>query len=310
MSLSSLINKGKEAITNVANNAAQKYNDYKEASSEFQQIIENSTPLSGLMLCESFDRSFNSYRKNKIIKLIPSINRETAGLIDSTFNNSIMPFMVFRGIESKTNKMYWFLLTNAGLYITDTTNYKVYNYEEINDIRVILKGVMSQNVSFNNMAFSFEINDTDMERLKSFLTNPSDRINAINESLKYLCGKEISKQYINDYGVGITITKDNMIVLHSGNNINELLDKKSVQRVDVLSDNSTIMTRGINENKLLSSKQGCYELGLKIILPSEEKYIIVLPKNTLNTMYTRENTEYNNSIEFCKIVIEEILKRD
>ena len=87
MSLSSLINKGKEAITNVANNAAQKYNDYKEASSEFQQIINNSTPLSGLMLCESFDRSFNSYRKNIIIKLIPSINRETAGLIDSTLNN-------------------------------------------------------------------------------------------------------------------------------------------------------------------------------------------------------------------------------
>ena len=31
MSLGSLLNKGKEAITNVANSAAQKYNDYKEA---------------------------------------------------------------------------------------------------------------------------------------------------------------------------------------------------------------------------------------------------------------------------------------
>ena len=310
MSLSSLINKGKEAITNVANNAAQKYNDYKEANQEFQNIINASEPLTGFMLCNNYDRTFNDYRKNKIIELIPSINRETASSIDSTLDPSIIIIMVFRATESKTNKAYWFLLTNKGIYITDIINYKIYNYEEVNNLDVILKGVMSQNVSFNNMAFNFELRDTDIERLKTILSNPEYRNNCFNDALKYLCGKEIEKQYINKYGVGITVTKDNMIVLHNGKISNDLIDKKAIQRVDVLSDNSTIMTRGINENNLLSSKQGCYELSLKIILNNGEKNIVILPKNTLNTMYARENTEYNNSIEFCKIIIEELLKRD
>ena len=116
MSLGSLINKGKEAITNVANNAAQKYNDYKEANQEFQKVIENSTPMSGFMLSENYDRTFNSYRKNKIVELIPSINRETAKDIDKTLKGDIIILMIFRALESKTNKSYWFLLTNKGCY--------------------------------------------------------------------------------------------------------------------------------------------------------------------------------------------------
>ena len=50
MSLGSLINKGKEAITNVANNAAKKYNDYKAANQEFQKVIDSSVPMTGFML--------------------------------------------------------------------------------------------------------------------------------------------------------------------------------------------------------------------------------------------------------------------
>lgn len=310
MSLGSLINKGKEAITNVANNAAQKYNDYKAANQEFQKVIDSSVPMTGFMLCENYDRTFNSYRKNRIVELIPSINRETAKDLDKTLNENIIVFMVFRSLESKTNKSFWFMLTNNGIYITDVINYKIYKYEEVSNLDVIVKGVMSQNVSFNNMAFNFEVTDTDMKKLEEYIRNIDARNNAINESLKYLCGKQAAKQYINDYDVGITVTTDNMIVLHEDNHVNEAINKKDITRVDVLSDNSTIMTRGVNENKILSAKQGCYTLALKIILTNGEKVITVLPMNALNSMYLREDTVYNNSIEFCKIVIEELLKRD
>ena len=149
-----------------------------------------------------------------------------------------------------------------------------------------------------------------MKRLENLINDSEYRDSLINESKQYLCGKEIERQYINDYNVGITVTKDNQIILHGDNNTSEILDKKRIQRVDVLSDNSTIMTRGINENKMLSSKQGCYTLTLRIILDDGERTITVLPMNTLNSMYLREDTIFNNSIEFCKIITEELLKRD
>lgn len=308
MSISDLINKGKEAISNIYGSAQQKYNDYKDANIAFQNLINSSEDLDGLMLCNE-SGIYNIGRQNKIKSLIPSINTEDINKIDRVIPFDETIISVTRVMEAKNKKTYFFVTTNKGIYLTDCVQYKYYNYSDINVLDIVVSGLMSQNVNFNNRAFNFELTDSAFNDLKVFLTNEVVRNEEIANAVSYLCGKEIKKQYINENNIGVTITKDNLVIVHTGIS-NEMINKKEIKRIDVLTDNTVIITRGENENKMLSSKQGCYEMTLKIILESREIILPVIPRNDLNTMYMREDTKYNNNLEFCKRIIDELLSKE
>lgn len=307
MNLGSLYNKSKELISKGYNDVKDKIVEYKNSSDAFN-ALKNSCDIIECVDNTNVNNQYpTSYRARIIKDYANNLNNEKIDTINSFIPIEETILNVLLSKESKTNTEYWLVETNSAIYILNNERYKKIGYETPLTFEVILAGLMSQLTNFNNIAMEIEAPIEKVEEFKKILVDKNYREQVYLEKSAYLCNKVPLKQLINSIGVGVTITTDNKIVLHGKEN--KVVEFDEIDRIDVLSDNCVILTRGKMVKSMVSAKLNCYRMDLKITTTNNNVYILeVLPPNTFGTLYKREDSDYIDAFEFCKAIISLILQ--
>ena len=305
MGISELFNKGKEKISDGINTAKDKYKEYSDSNAKFKELVDKSQVLDNLSSV-IVDGKEDLGRMEKIKQLGPNLSSDKIATIDKVVDRNENILMVLLSKECKTNIEYTFVLTEKKLYLINVDYYKVFEFEEIKIFEIIVKGVLSHNVNFNNMGFNIESSYENVSELINVLTNIEYRNVYLKDKLSHLCGIKLEKQLINKFGNGISIGDNNKVVLHNGSE-NHIIVKNDIERIDLLSDNSIIMTKGKMTSNFVSTKSGCYSMALKITTNKETYNIDIIPMSVMNTFYKNDNTIYQENYQFAKEVIEELL---
>ena len=306
MDISTLFNKGKEKISEGINTAKDKYKEYSDANSEFKKIVENSPVLDNLQRVE-LDEKEDLGRIEKIKQLGPNLSSDKVAIIDKVVDRNENILMVLLSKECKTNIEYSFVMTEKQLYLINNEYYRTFSFDEITKFEIVVKGLLSHNVNFNNMGFNIESSYENTSELIHLLTNSEYRSVFLKDKLSHLCGINLEKQLINRFGAGISVGDNNQVVLHNGKD-NHIIKKSDIERIDLLSDNSIVMTRGKMTSNFVSAKSGCYTMELKITTNDGIYNINIIPASVMNTFYKRDDSIYQENYEFAKEVIEELLK--
>lgn len=307
MNLGNIYNKSKELISKGYNEVKGKIVDYKNASDAFNTLKKTCKTIE----CDGTTSVNNQYPtsyRNQIIKnFANNLSKDKINIINSFIPIEETILNVLLAKESKTNIEYWLVETNSFVYVLNEKNYKKINYDESLVFEIILNGLMSQLANFNNYAMEIEAQLESVQEFKNILLDKNYREKIYLEKSAYLCNKVPLKQLINNNGVGVTITTDNKVILHGKEST--VIDFSDVDRIDVLSDNCVILTRGKMVKSMVSSKLNCYRMDLKVTTTTNNTYLLeVLPPNSFGTLYKKEDSDYINSFEFCKAIISLILQ--
>ena len=305
MDISTLFNKGKEKISEGIDAAKDKYKEYSDANSKFKEIVEKSKVLDNLTPV-ILDEKEDPGRIEKIKQLALNLSSDKVRIIDKIVDRNENILMVLLSKECKTNIEYIFVMTEKKLYLINFDYYRTFEFDEIKVFEIVVKGLLSHNVNFNNMGFNIESSYENTSELIHLLTNKEYRDIYLKDKLSHLCGIKLEKQLINRFGTGISVGENNKVVLHTGKE-NIIIAKSDIERIDLLSDNSIVMTRGKMTSSFVSAKSGCYNMALKITTNKETYNIDIIPTSTMNTFYKRDDSVYQESYEFAKEVIEELL---
>ena len=306
MNLGNLYNKSKELISKGYNEVKGKIVDYKNASDSFNALKETCQTIECSGTTGVNNQYPTGYRQQIIKNYANNLNNDKIDIINSFIPIEETILNVLLSKESKTNIEYWLVETNSFVYILNEKNYKKINYEETLSFEIILNGLMSQLTNFNNYAMEIEAQTENVEEFKNILLDKNYREKKYLEKSAYLCNKVPLKQLINNIGVGVTITTDNKIILHGKES--NVIEFDDIDRIDVLSDNCVILTRGKMVKSMVSSKLNCYRMDLKVTTKNNSYILEILPPNTFGTLYKKEDSDYINSFEFCKAIISMLLQ--
>ena len=305
MGISELFNKGKEKLSDGINNAKDKYKEYSDANAKFKEIVENSQVLDNLTKV-TLNSKEDPGRMEKIKQLGPNLSSDKVRIIDNLVDRNENILLVLLAKESKTGTEYTFVMTEKKLYLINVDYYRTFEFNEIKVFEIVVKGLLSHNVNFNNMGFNIEASYETTSELINVLTNAEYRNIYLKDKLSHLCGINLEKQLINKFGAGISVGENNKVVLHNGKD-NHIIVKSDIERIDLLSDNSIIMTRGKMTSNFVSTKNGCYNMALKITTNNETYTIDIIPTSVMNSFYKSDDTVYQENYEFAKEVINELL---
>lgn len=290
-------------LKDIFNSAKEKINQKKEASNQFNVLISMSTHLDGMIPYEAKNQSPSLGREQKILSLCLPLSVEKSKLVNSLIPIEETVIAVRTVVESKTLYDYIFVITNQRFWVINKQEYKTYQFEEIHKFYVVDNSILSQKVNFNDSAFVIEGSDKEVSRFISTATNASERNLEIASKTRYLCGIVPKFQLLNLNMAGLSIDENNRIVLHNGEEYNLLIDINDIQYMQLLLDNTVVLTRGKMTQSQTSMEVPCKNMSVKIVLKDSEFIIKVMKDNLMGTTIKQEDSKYISNIEFAKKII-------
>lgn len=292
----------KDLITKIQN----KYNDIKDENNYYKQLLETTSTLKNLNPLPKLTIEPCDFKITYITNNSPDINKEKAKIIASLIPIEETFLTTIYAKEILTNQEYYLIPTNKYLWIINEKSYGVCSYLKLN-ITVIKNNLMSKTILINNVLLEINGTDTKIQSFLSIFNNPIERENIIKEKTNYLCGIIPIYQKINSIGAGISIDNNKNIVFHTKQS-NYKLHYSQIESYEILLDNQvTFSSKSNTSNKITNFQNSCYQISLKIETKEHQTLIIpILEPNSFNTKYQRQDTIFQNNLNFVEKLINEI----
>lgn len=306
MTFKVLLNKGIDTVVKGAETLKKSAIDKRSAMQEFDLLKTKSNHIGPM-----FDYVVNNSdpqqgKETMILNACLSINVDNSRIINKLIPIDETIIDVKTGKEDSTEIEYIFVMTDKRLWILNKKEYTTLLFDNIKNFEIINKGLMSQGVKFNDMAF---ILDGSLDDVTTFINNVIDsniRFNIITKTVSYLCGVTPVEQFLNAQIHGITISKDNKIVLHNGIE-NKLIEKDDINTVQLLINDSVSLSRGrTDNNNVISSPMEARKMSIKFLLRMGDFTIDILEQNMMNSTYQREDATYIANYDFAKKIIDRV----
>lgn len=298
-----LLNKGAESVSNVAESVTKTIEDKKNAVDKFNYLTSISNHLEGTAPYIEKNSHPSASREQSILELGLTINVENSKLINKLIPVDETILNIKSTMEAKTKIEYMFVITDKRLWILNRNEYKKYNFEEITKCELVNKSVLTQNINFNNMAFIFDGSEQSINTFIELLTNIEFRTDRVKESTKYLCGITPKLQLTTENYTGITIGINNEVVIHENKDISYLLNINDLEYMQLLLDNSVIMTKGISNQTQTSSIVPARKMSIKFILKDKSYTIDIMKENLMGTIVKVEDSSFQNAYELSKNIM-------
>ncbi len=306
MAFKDLLNKGMDLISKGAETAKKAAEDKKKAIHEFDLLKTKSDHIGPMNAYVINNNDPQLGRETMILNACLTINVENSRIINKLIPIDETIVDVKTGKEAKTEIQYAFAMTDKRLWVLNQKEYITYEFDNIKNFEMVNKGLMSQGVKFNDMAFVLDGTEKDVEAFINNVFNPNIRLEVITRKIKYLCGITPAEQLLNANIHGITISKDNKIVLHNGVD-NKLVEFAEIDVVQLLINDSVVISRGRTDSgNIMSSPMEARKMSVKFILKMGDFTVDILEQNMMNTTYRREETTYINNYEFAKKIVDKI----
>lgn len=313
--LNGILNKSREIIGKGTDFVSKSVTSVKEAAIEkknkfdtFNQLVTMSNHIGPMHSYSEFNTSPSEGREEMILKLGLSINLVEAGLIDKLIPCSETIIDIKRSKETKTEIEYIFICTNRQLWVMNKNEYRCYDYENIAIAQIVNPSIMSQNVNFENMAFTIDGSENDVNRFLDIIKNSEFRNNVIISSTKYLLGLVPVVQLLNKDIVGVSFGESGQIVLHNGIDMSKIVNINDILYMQILLDGNVVQEKGRRDaQSLVSSEVPCRKISLKFVMQNEIFAIDVMKENLMGTLIKREDSAYQNAIEFARKIADAIL---
>ncbi len=304
MAIKDLFNKSISAISKGAEAAKAAAIEKKKAKQEFDLLITKSDFIGPMKEYTVNNNDPQLGKEQMILNCCITLSVENSQVINKLIPVDETVVDVKTGKESKSAISYLFVITNSRLWILNSKKYITYEFGAVKNFEIINKGLMSQDVKFDNKAFNLDGNETDITRFINTLMNTDYRNQAIMNKQKYLCGITPRKQLININLRGISFGDNYMIVLHNSTE-NKPVSIKEVQTIQLLINDVVVISKGAtNSGSLVSNPMEARKISVKFVFGLEEFIIDVLPQNMMNTSYKREDSTYITNFEFAKKIID------
>lgn len=296
----------KELINNVSNKITDKVNTIKEENNYYKELLENTSTINNLFPIPNINIEIPIHKAATITTESPDINENKAKNISKLIPIDETYLTIIYSKEIKTNKEYYLIPTNKYLWIITETTYGIYNYQNLT-CKIIKKNLMSKTILLNNILLESSGSDTKINSFISILTNNEYREKIIKEKTNYLCGIIPIYQKINTIYSGLSIDNNSNIVFHTKDN-NIKCNIRDISYYEILLDNSVAFSNKNNStNKLTTYQNACSTITFRVTLKNNQTIIIpILEPNTFNTKYQRNDSTFQNNINFAYELINKL----
>ena len=284
MGFNDLFNKGLNILGKGASSLKDAAISKKDALQEFSILKTRSNHLSDLKPFEVHNSNPSIGKEQLILSSCLTINVAKAKIINSLIPLEETVVNIKTARESITEMHYIFIITDQKLWIANEKEYKIYNFDAVTKCEIVNKGIMSQSVNFNDNAFVLDGTENDINKFCKTLTEVDYRNQEIITATNYLCGIKPVKQLLNLYLTGITLGENGKVVLHNGKQINRLVDLKDIHYVQLLMDNTVVLTKGKETQSMVSAQLDCRKMSIKVVLTNDNFLIDVMPQSMMNTL--------------------------
>lgn len=304
MGLKDVFNKGLDLLTSGATAAKDAALEKKKAMDEFSLLKTRSDHIGPMSIYISNNREPQVGKEQMILKACLTINVEKSKIANKLIPVEETILDVKTSKEAKTELDYTFVLTDKRLWILNQKEYTTYTFDGVTKFEIVNKGVMTQGVNFNNMAFIIDGSENDVKKFIDNTTKTDIRNALITRSTAYLCGITPRKQLLNMNMKGITLGDDNSIVIHNGNE-NKLMNVKEIIGIQVLINDMVCYMKTNKDNQTyVSSPSEARKMSVKFQFQMGEYMIEIMPQSSFNTSYKREETTYITNLEFGKSIVD------
>lgn len=292
-----------EKLTNSIKN---KINTIKEENDNYKQLLETTTIFTDFLPITKNNQEISEHKVYYINNTCPDINNTKATLISNLIPLEETYLDAYYAKEILTNKEYFIIPTNLKIWIINTEGYKILSPNEI-QISIIKNNIMSKTILLNNILL--EINGTN-EKINKFINiinNPQERQNITLEQTKYLCGIIPIYQKINYINSGISIDKENNIVIHN-KETNFKCNIKEIINYEILLDNQSYYSKSSQSKTAMTNfLTSCYKISIRITLQNNNQILIpILEPNSFGTKYQSQDTTFQTNINFAMTIIKKL----
>jgi len=289
------------------NNFKIKYNNIKEENDHYKELLNTTTTLKQLTsLPTSSEKTITEYIINFITTNSLDINENKANIIAKTIPLEETYLAIYYAKEILTNKEIFIVPTNLKLWIINTEEYMTLPYDNL-QISIIKNNIMSKTILFNNVLLEINGNTEKINKLITIINNPQERQNIIVNETKYLCGIIPTYQMINSIKSGISLDKENNIVIHT-KEFNYKCNINDITNYEILLDNQCYYSKNNNTKKIIPSFSNSYsQISLEITIQNNNHIIIpILEQDTQKTKYQIQNTFFQNNLNFAITLIKKL----
>lgn len=293
-------------LEKLTNSIKNKINTIKEENINYKQLLKTTTIFSNFLPITKNNQEISEHLIYYINSTCPDINITKATLISNLIPIEETYLDVYYVKEILTNKEYFIIPTNLKIWIINKEGYKILDPNKI-QISIIKNNIMSKSILLNNILL--EINGTN-EKINKFIniiTNPQERQNIILEQTKYLCGIIPIYQKINHINSGISIDKENNIVIHT-KETNVKCNIKEIINYELLLDNQLYYSKS-NQTKTTITNffTSCYKITIRITLQNNIQILMpILEQNNFGTKYQSHDTIFKTNINFAITIIKKL----
>jgi len=287
------------------NKITEKINNYKEQDSKFKELLQTTTTFNNLNTIEITDSEDLIHKINFITNNCPDINDYKAKTITQLIPIEETILEVFYSKEILTNKEIYIVTTNQKLWIITQTEYTNLSLDQ-NNIEIIKNNIMSKTILLNNILLEINGSNDKINILINILTNIEERNKIILERTKYLCGITPIYQKINLINSGISIDKENNIIIHTKDN-NYKYHISQITNYEILLDNQIYYSKeSSSKTYIATSKSSCLTMSINLTIDNNIIKMPILETNSFGTKYESTGTTYQTNLNFAKTIIEKI----
>ena len=253
--------------------------------------------------------NLNEGKWEEYMLICPNINIEQAKLIDSLIPISETVINIVYSTEQIDSKNFILVFTNFRIFIIDKDKYDILDYQNITNVELISKGLMTQMITINDILLGLDINQNNLNIIYGLLTNTEYRNNYINEKTKYLCGIIPIYQRLNKINSGISLDNNNNVVFHDKKINNYLYNYDDILNYELLEDNMVVLKKKTIEqdHSLKSVKNDCSSMKLRVTLKNNGVFEInILEPSTFNTTISHNSSTYSEYFSFSKEIIDKL----
>ncbi len=306
MGLKDVFNKGINLISTGASAAKEAAIDKKRAMEEFDLLKTRSNHIGPMSDFIDNNKAPQIGKEQVILKSCLTISVEKSKLTNRLIPIDETVLMVRTSTEAKTQIDYVFALTDKRLWILNEKEYTTYDLDKIPNFEIINKGLMTQGTKFDDKAFTIDGSENDVKAFIRLVMDRDERNAAITRSTAYLCGIVPKVQYLNMNMKGISISEDNVIVIHNAIE-NKIMKLEDIFSVQILVNDANCYMKSRNESQnFMSSPQEARKISGKFNFNMSEYVIDILAQSALNTSYKREDTTYIENYELAKKIVDTI----
>lgn len=283
-----------------------KFNSMKEEDARYQQLLAATKPLQTLYRITQTNEIIYDHKKKFITYNCPDINESKAEIIVKLIPLEETILDAWYAKEVLTQKEYFIIPTNYRLWFINTEVYTIFSLTE-SQISIVKNGMMSKILLINNVLFEVNGGNDRITKLINILTNPEERQKIITERTSYLCGIAPVYQKINSIYSGISLDKDNNLVIHTKDN-NVRCHVSEITNYEILLDNHVYISKdSYKKTGLGVAKNSCYKMSLRLTINNNNQIeISILEPSSVNTKYESTGTTYQANLLFATEIVNKI----